>query len=265
MRRAAWPLAVTLGMLMLTGAARAEAPPCPLIPGETRAVARVIDGETLGLDDGRRLRLIGALAPRAADVGATAGSWPQENEARMVLAALVEGRSVMLWHDAARSDRYGQVLAHVTIGSDWLQGRLVARGLARAYGRPGGDACTAALANLERQARAQGLGLWANAAYRVRLAATGDWDRAVGSFHLARGTVRRVSRGAGEVYVSLGVRRGRAYPLAAVVPANRLDLTGGVAPRALVGRRVLVRGWIEQRRGPVIVIDSKGQLELEGK
>jgi hypothetical protein len=25
---------------------------------------------------------------------------------------------------------------------------------------------------------------------------------------------------------------------------------------------VLVRGWIEQRRGPVIVIDSKGQLEL---
>jgi hypothetical protein len=25
---------------------------------------------------------------------------------------------------------------------------------------------------------------------------------------------------------------------------------------------VLVRGWIEQRRGPVIVVDSKGQIEL---
>ncbi|MFN3743672.1 MAG: thermonuclease family protein [Hyphomicrobiaceae bacterium] len=263
MRRAAWPLAVMLGIV--AGAARADAPPCPLARGETRAVTGVIDGETLALDDGRRLRLIGALAPRAVDVGATAGSWPPENEARTALASLVEGRSVTLWHDAARSDRYGQVLAHVTIGSDWLQGMLVARGLARAYGRPGSDACTAALANLEHQARAQGLGLWANAAYRVRLGAHGDWERAVGSFHLARGTVHRASRGAGEVYVSLGLRRGRAYPLAAVVPANRTDLTGGVAPRALVGRRVLVRGWVEQRRGPVIVIDSKGQFELIGE
>jgi hypothetical protein len=50
-----------------------------------------------------------------------------------------------------------------------------------------------------------------------------------------------------------------------LVAAKRSELTGGVAPRALVGRRVLVRGWIEQRRGPVIVIDSKGQLELVGE
>jgi hypothetical protein len=47
-----------------------------------------------------------------------------------------------------------------------------------------------------------------------------------------------------------------------VVAGNRSDLTGGIMPRALVGRRLLVRGWIEQRRGPVVVIDSKGQLEL---
>jgi hypothetical protein len=157
------------------------------------------------------------------------------------------------------------VLAHVTLGSEWLQGMLVVRGLARAYGRPGGDACIAALANLERQAREQGLELWANAAYRVRVVARGDWGRALGSFHLTSGTVRRVSRGAGEVYVSLGVRRGGAYPLAVVVAANRTDLTGGVAPRTLVGRGVLVRGWVEQRRGPVIVIDSMGQFELVGE
>jgi hypothetical protein len=77
--------------------------------------------------------------------------------------------------------------------------------------------------------------------------------------------VRRVSRGPGEIYVSLAERLGRAYPLAAVVAGNRSDLTGGVVPRALVGRRVLVRGWVEQRRGPVIVIDTKGQFELVGE
>jgi hypothetical protein len=27
---------------------------------------------------------------------------------------------------------------------------------------------------------------------------------------------------------------------------------------------VIVRGWIERRRGPVIVVDSKGMIELAG-
>lgn len=251
-----------LALWFLSSAAYAEAPPCSLKRGDTRAIARVVDGETLVLDDGRTLRLIGALTPRAGDVGATAGSWPLENETRTALAALTEGRSATLWHDAAASDRYGQVLAHVMIGADWLQGTLVARGLARAYGRPGIDACAEALAKIERRAREEGIGLWANAAYRVRVASRGDWEGAAGQFHVLSGTVRRVSRGSGEVYVTLGARRGRAYPIAAVVAGNRSDLTGGIMPRTLVGRRVLVRGWLEQRRGPVVVIDSKGQLEL---
>jgi endonuclease YncB( thermonuclease family) len=251
-----------LALWFLSTAAEAEAPPCSLKRGDTRAIARVVDGETLALDDGRLVRLIGALAPRAGDVGATAGSWPPENATRTALAALAEGRSATLWHDTAQSDRYGQVLAHVMIGADWLQGTLVARGLARAYGRPGIDACAEALAKIERRAREEEIGLWANAAYRVRVASRGDWEGVAGQFHVVSGTVRRVSRGSGEVYVTLGARRGRAYPIAAVVAGNRSDLTGGMVPRTLVGRRVLVRGWIEQRRGPVVVIDSKSQLEL---
>lgn len=260
MWRAAW---LTIAVLALrVEAASAEPLPCPLAEGDTRAVARVIDGETLALDNGRQLRLIGALVPRASDVGAAAGSWPPENATRAALAALVEGRSVRLWHDTRRSDRYSQVLAHVMVGSTWLQGTLVARGLARAYGRPGTDACAEALVRLERRARQDGLGLWGNAAYGVRAASRGDWQRALHTFQIVSATVRRVSRGSGDVYLTLGAWGRRAYPLAAVVVAKRSDLTGGVAPRRLVGRRVLVRGWIEQRRGPVIVIDSKGQLEL---
>ena len=260
MRRAAW--LVALAFAQASGVAQAEAPPCALARGDTRAVARVIDGETLALDDGRRLRLSGALAPRAGDVGASPGSWPPENEARAALSALAEGRSVTLWRDTVQRDRYGQLLAQVTIDGDWLQGVLVTRGFARAYARPGGDACAEVLTKLERQAREQGRGLWANAAYRVRVASRGDWVRAVGSYQIVSGTVRRASRGSGDVYLSLSAWRGRTFPLAAVINAKRLDLAGGIAPRALVGRRVLVRGWIEQRRGPVIVIDSRGQLEL---
>ena len=79
--------------------------------------------------------------------------------------------------------------------------------------------------------------------------------------------MQRVSRGQGELYASLAPRgrRGGNYPFAAVVPARGAALIGGVEPRSLAGRRVVVRGWIEQRRGPVIVVDSKGQLEIVGE
>src|SRR5205085_5368627 len=43
--------------------------------GPARTVARVIDGETVTLDDGSQLRLIGALAPRAVDAGGDPGMW----------------------------------------------------------------------------------------------------------------------------------------------------------------------------------------------
>lgn len=268
-------MGVLVALMVLTPRAHAEtpaSPPCAIERGETRAVAEVRDGETLRLDDGRMLRLVGALAPRAGDVGAPPGSWPPERETRAALATLVEGRTITLWHDSTQRDRYGQVLAQVTIGTGadamWVQGALVSRGLARAFGRPGVDACAEALVRLERPARDGELGVWSNAAYRLRDASAGDeLARATGAFHVVSGTVDRVSRGQGEVYVSLAPRGGRdrGYSFAAVVPARGAALIGGTEPRALQGRRVIVRGWIEQRRGPVIVIDSKGQLELVGE
>jgi micrococcal nuclease len=261
--------------LLATSATHAEAPPtlpCDVTRGEVRAVAEVRDGETLRIDDGRMLRLIGALAPRAGDVGAAPGSWPPENDTRASLARLVEGRSITLWYDAVRLDRYGQILAQVTVGTGadavWVQGALVARGWARAYGRPGTDTCTEALVRLERKARDGALGLWSNAAYRVREAGDGDdLARASGAFLVVSGTVHRASRGQGEIYVSLAPRGSRdgPYAFAAVVPARGAALIGGVESRDLQGRRVIVRGWVEQRRGPVIVIDSKGQLDVVGE
>ena len=60
--------------------------PCTLEPGPVRTVARVLDGETLILDDGKAVRLIGALAPRAHDAGAAAGAWPPEIETPTAVA-----------------------------------------------------------------------------------------------------------------------------------------------------------------------------------
>jgi len=70
--------------------------PCTLVPGPTQTVARVLDAETLVLDDGTAVRLIGALAPRARDAGAQAGTWPPEIDAIKFLSDLVLGKKVKL-------------------------------------------------------------------------------------------------------------------------------------------------------------------------
>ena len=54
---------------------------CELEPGPVRTVARVLDAETLQLDDGGEVRIIGALAPRARDAAAVPGEWPAEQQA----------------------------------------------------------------------------------------------------------------------------------------------------------------------------------------
>ena len=140
----------------------------------TRAVARIIDGETVVLDDGTELRLIGALVPRAIDAGADPGMWPLEVAAQEELRALILGKSVGLAFDGARADRYGRLQAHAfSIEGDrrrWVQGHLLQQGLARAYAEEGNRACSAEALEAERVAREARRGLWADAAYQARSA-----------------------------------------------------------------------------------------------
>src|SRR5918999_3745487 len=82
--------------LILAMAGAQAAAECALQPGPARAVARVLDGETLALDDGTEVRLIGALSPRPLEAAADASYWPPEREAIAALERLVLGRSVEL-------------------------------------------------------------------------------------------------------------------------------------------------------------------------
>ena len=164
---------VAIGLNCRQASARDEVlPTCAgLEPGPERTVTRILDGETVALDDGTELRLIGALAPRAIDAGAEPGMWPAEIAAAEELRALLVGKSVELAYGGERSDRYGRIQAHAYVregdGRRWVQGHLLEQGLARAYVVAGNRACADALLAAERGAREARRGLWADAAYQV--------------------------------------------------------------------------------------------------
>lgn len=238
---------------------------CTLAGGPTRSVVRVIDSETVLLDDHQEVRLIGALAPRSPDLAPNAQAWPEEEAAMAALKAMVLGRSVSLATAGRAEDRYGRKLAHLFVDRDgeraWVQGELLSGGHARAYGLPGSYACMRELLAHERAARDAGSGLWANAAYAIRSArATRDLLRRRNSYELVVGKVAKVATTKARTYINFGADW-------------RSDFTAGIEQRVLKanpawaatlagleGKRVEVRGWIQYRNGPYIDIEDPSQI-----
>jgi endonuclease YncB( thermonuclease family) len=240
---------------------------CALEPGPSHTVARIVDAETIVVDGGSEVRLIGALAPRSPSTGSA--DWPPERTAREALERLLLGRNVELKFAGRRNDRYGRRLAHVFAvdGREkvWVQGRMLSQGLVRVYALAGNTACLAEMLELEWEAREQGRGIWAVAAYRV-LEATevGELLRRRNRLEVVEGVVRDVAFTGGRVYVNFGADWRRDFT--AVVPPRLVRGSPETVLRlkALAGKRVRVRGWIERRNGPSVEIAALGEIEVEG-
>lgn len=230
-------------------------------------MVRVIDAETLLLDDGREIRLIGALAPRADALSAPSQTWPPEREAFRALEMLIAGRAVTLRHEGRKRDRYGRELAQLYVagsgGPEWVQERLIRDGHARAYALPGNAGCLHALLGAEEDARAARRGLWSRTTYRVREASEVDaLLRLAGRFVVVKGRVSEVARTQRTTYINFGSdwRRDFTASIASSVADRSPD--GATRLGALAGKEIRVRGWIERRNGPMIVLNSLDEIEL---
>ena len=131
--------------------------PAPI--GPWRAVERVIDGDTILLDGGERVRLIGVDTPETVHP-----SKPVEyfgKEASAFTRSMAEGKRVRLEYDWQRQDRYGRTLAYVFLEDGrLLNAEIVRQGYGHAYTRFAFQRMEEFRA-LEREARENGRGLWA--------------------------------------------------------------------------------------------------------
>ena len=102
-------------------------------------VSAVVDGDTVTLDSGVGVRLVGIQAPKLSLGRAGFRDWPLAAEARAGLEALVAGASVRLVYGGRRIDRHRRLLAHLEREAApgrpalWVQGEMLRRGLARVY------------------------------------------------------------------------------------------------------------------------------------
>ena len=122
-------------------------------------VARVIDGDTIVLENGEKVRYIGMDTPETKHP-----SKPVEyygKEATEANRKLVENKTVRLEFDAQERDKYGRLLAYVFVDTIFVNGWLVKEGYAKVSTYPPNVKYQDLLLILERKAREEGRGLWA--------------------------------------------------------------------------------------------------------
>lgn len=127
----------------------------PSQPGdlETATVANVVDGDTIELADGRRVRYIGINTPER--------DQPYYEEATGANQQLVGGKEVQLEFDQDTFDQYGRSLAYIWVDGVMANLEMVSRGFANVFTVPPNVRYEEQLREAEREAREAGRGLWA--------------------------------------------------------------------------------------------------------
>jgi micrococcal nuclease len=236
--------------------------------GPRGTVVEVTDGDTIILDNGFKVRLIGMQAPKLPLGREGFETWPLAETAKKELEEISLGAPVQLRFGGEDRDRHGRVLAHMFIGKDepvWAQEEMLSRGLARVYSFPDNRHCLEDLYKAEAQARAERLGIWSDTFYKVRRADKPESLRELtGRYELVEGRVFNADRAGSRVYLNFGRVWREDFTIVIDRYGLRAFADAGVDPLKLEGALVRVRGWIDQRDGPRIEVTHPEQIEVLG-
>jgi endonuclease YncB( thermonuclease family) len=234
--------------------------------GPRGTVTQIVDGDTLMLDNGLIVRLIGIQAPHLQLGREGLEDWPKGTESKAALADFALGKAVLLRYGGEEKDRYGRLLAQLFVTGapeTWVQQQMLRAGMARVYTFPDNRACAAELFAAERQARAAGIGIWTDPYYTVRRADRPATLNALsGRYELVEGRVLQAAKVGGRLYLNFG--RYHKEDFTAVIDGKALKLFAqeAVDPLLLGDVLVRVRGWIDVADGPRIAITHPEQIEV---
>ncbi|MCW8919036.1 MAG: thermonuclease family protein [Gammaproteobacteria bacterium] len=212
------------------------------LPPPRYRVERVIDGDTIAVRHGGKVRLLGINAPEIAHRDRVAE--PLGERAHQRLRELLQDQQVYLEFDQQRRDRYERLLAHISLEDGTSVNELLLReGLARALFLQPNMRHLQRYFQAEAEAREARRGIWSRPEFQVRPATRAK--ACAKQFCLLQGVVQRVERKRTYTYLQL--------PGKLRVSIKNRDLpqflAAGVNPHKLEGRTVIVRGWVGEREG----------------
>lgn len=123
-------------------------------------VVRVIDGDTIELETGQKVRYIGVDTPETVHPNKSIQCFGIEASNKN--KELVEGKSVRLEKDVSETDKYGRLLRYVYLNNTFINKYLVEEGYAYASTYPPDAKHQEVFKAAQQQAQSGEKGLWSN-------------------------------------------------------------------------------------------------------
>lgn len=135
--------------------------PLPTQPNTiTAIVTRIVDGDTLEINTGQKVRLIGINTPETGECYAA--------EATNKLSELVLHKEVQLAKDVSETDKYGRLLRYIYLHELFVNEELVKTGFAQAASYPPDVKFQKIFQQANTIARNNNLGLWAGCQFEPK-------------------------------------------------------------------------------------------------
>ena len=218
-----------------------SSPASPLCPAtgvtESAVVHSVTDGDTLRLEDGRKIRLIGINAPEIAHDHRPAEALGNDAKSALYRLLAPSRNRIGLQYGSERFDKYQRTLAHIylTDGSS-VQAAMLELGMATAFTTPPNASNSDCYQAAEHLALQQQRGIWARPEYQPKtsnqLSASDD------GFRRLRGRVSRIDRARNGMRIMLGEK------IKIYIAANDLLYFPQPWLEKLPGKQLEIRGWL---------------------
>lgn len=213
----------------------------PPASAETVHVRYVHDGDTLILDNDRKIRIIGINTPELAHDGKPAEALGIRARNRLRQLVFASDNQVRLQYGAERKDRYGRYLANLwDTRRQNLTEALLREGLGWVIAIPPDIRYLDCYLAAEKSAHKAGRGVWGHPDWKVRRARNLGLRET--GFRRVRGQVTRVNRSAGATWITLDNRL-----TLKLADKDQQWFPHGPGPE-WVGRTLDVRGWLYRVR-----------------
>lgn len=241
---------------------------CNLTQGGHDTIVEIVDGDTVILSSGKQVRMVGTQSPKLALNRKNFIDWPLADTAKTALENIALGQKVELKYGGLKIDRHHRILAHLFIKDDdgqqiWLQQYMLQQGLARTYSFKDNRSCILELLAAETSARTANKNIWSHDYYNIINASDLKLlKQKHGTYQLIEGKLLKFEHKYGQLYFNFGQNYRTDFTIN-VGKRNRMAFAqSNLDFQNMVGKTIRVRGWLEQRGGPMIEATHPEQLEF---
>ena len=231
---------------------------------KTNKVDKIIDGLTVLLKDGTIVRLASVYTP---DFHIWDDAVYAQKAFQYLQKALPENTDVQFYQSKnkkwGQENRMGHKLGHLVIKQDqqWVQGALLARGLAFVKTIPKSTDLLSEMSLIEDKARNKNLGMWAkDSPYRILTVE--ETSNRIGDYAIIEGVVQKVAVVRNTIYLNFGSNWKTDFTIMIPSSLRRDFAKENIQLMSLANKSIRVRGNLRKYNGPLIELDNTANLQI---